>query len=117
MGQAARDPRAVACGEEIRQGGLQLLRKLETCRVKLHLGTVEQGIVIGGAGGNFVQLLDHLNDIVQLAFGQGEGQIPWNGSGEGGPDSRLAHPMLVGAPSAHQVAEPLNQYPSGQHIG
>ena len=33
------------------------------------------GSVLCGAGGQLVQLVDHLDEVVQLPLGQGEGQM------------------------------------------
>ena len=64
--------------------------ELEAGGVELDLCAVEQGVVIGGAGGDFIQLIDHLDDVVQLALGQGQGQVAGDGGGEGGPGEGFA---------------------------
>ena len=47
--------------------------------VELDLDAVEQGIVVGGAGGHLVQGIDHLDDAVQDALGQHQAQIAGGG--------------------------------------
>ena len=98
-------------------GGLQLRGELEAGGVELHLRAVEQGVVVGGARGDLVQDIDHLDDVVQLPLGQGEGQIPQDGGGEGGPGKGLAQPVLVGAlPSPDRRSAGPARHVS-QHIG
>ena len=43
---------------------LQLVGQGQPGGVELDLRAVEQGVVVGGAGGQLVQLVDHLNDVV-----------------------------------------------------
>ena len=49
--------------------------------VELDLRAIEQGVVVGGTGSQLVQLIDHLNDVVQLPLGQGQGQVAGHGGG------------------------------------
>ena len=46
--------------------------------------------MIGGARGDLVQDVDHLNDVIQLPLGQGQGQVAGDGGGKGGPGEGLA---------------------------
>ena len=117
LGQTAGDARPVAHGEEAGQGSLQLIGQGQPGGIELDLRPVEQGIIVGGAGGQLVQLVDHFNDIVQLPLGQSQGQVPGHGGGEGGVNEGLAHPVLVGPPAPHQIPEPLDQHAPRQHIG
>ena len=117
LGQPPGDPRPVPGGEEVGQGGLQVGGELQPGGVELHLRPVEEGVVVGGAGGQLVQGVDHLDDVVQLPLGQGQGEVPGHRGGEGGPGGGLAHPVGVGPHPLHQVSEPLDQHPPGQHVG
>ena len=91
--------------------------QLDPGGVELHLRAVEQGVVVGRAGGQLVQGVDHLDDIVQLPLGQGQGQVPRHRRRQGGPDEGVAQPVLVGADARRQIPEPLDQHAPRQHIG
>ena len=66
MGDAA----AVAYDVKALIFGFQILVKLHFHVIEFYFHTVEQGIVIGCAGGDFIQCLDHLYDAVQNSIGK-----------------------------------------------
>ena len=117
LGQPPGDPGPVACGEEVGQGGLQMGGELQPGGVELDLRPIEEGVVVGGAWGQLVQGIDHLNDVIQLALGQGQGEVPRHGGGEGGVGGGLAHSVGVGAHPPDLVPKPLDQDAPGQHVG
>ena len=84
-------------GQNLQLGGLQLAGEGQTGGVELHLRAVEEGVVVGGTGSDLVQLIDHLDDVVQLPLGQGQGQVAGDGGGEGGPHKGLGQAVLVSA--------------------
>ena len=63
---------AAAVTDDVQTGitGLQLLVDLHFHVVELDFHTVQQRIIVGGAGGHLIQGVDHLNDAVQDALGQ-----------------------------------------------
>ena len=48
----------------------QVFTNLDFHIIKFHLYAVEERIVIGSAGSNFIQSLDHFDDTVQNSFRQ-----------------------------------------------
>ena len=52
MGQGVGDTAAVADDEQALVGRLQIFVQLDLHIVELYLHTIEQGVVIGGAGGD-----------------------------------------------------------------
>ena len=54
---------------------LQMLVQGHLHVVELDLHAIEQGIVVGGARGDAVQGVDHLDDAVQDALGQHQAQV------------------------------------------
>ena len=83
--------------------------------VELHFHTVEEGIVVGGAGGHFIQGVDHLNDTVQDALGKHQTQITGR-CVEGGGQEAALHAAGGRAPAPDQVAEALDDDAAAQHI-
>ena len=73
--------------------------------------------MVGGAGGQPVQGVDHFDDVIQLPLGQGQGEVPGDRRRQGGPGGGLAHPVVVGPDPLYQVPEPLDQHAPRQHIG
>ena len=65
VGQGVRDAGAVA--DDIQTGalGLEIVVDLDFHVIELDLNAVEQSVVIGGAGGNLVKGVDHLDDAVE----------------------------------------------------
>ena len=66
MGDAA----AVADDVQPRIPGLQMFIHSHFHIVELDLHAVEQGVVVGGAGGDLIQRVEHLDDAVQNPLGQ-----------------------------------------------
>ena len=111
MGDAA----AVADDEQVFVAGLEIFVQGHLHVIKLHLHAVEQGVVVGGAGGDLVQGVNHLDDAVQNPLGHHQAQIPRRGR-QGGGDEALGKPLLRAALAANQVAEPLDDDAAAQHI-
>ena len=88
VAQRVGDAGAVADDEEAGAGGLQVLVDLHFHVVELDLHAVEQRVVVGGARGDLVEGVDHLDDAVEDALGDHQTQIAGRG-GEGGRDKAL----------------------------
>ena len=84
--------------------------------VELHLHTVEQRVVAGGAGGDLVQGVDHLDDAVQDPLGHHQAQVAGGGRQRGGHEA-LFNALGGGALAPDQVAEPLHDHAAAQHVG
>ena len=97
-------------------GRLQIFVQLDLHVVELYLHAVEQGVVIGGAGGDLIQRIDHLDDAVQNTLGHHQTQVAGSGGQRGG-DEALLHPLGRGALATDQVTEPLDDDAAAQHIG
>ena len=66
MGDAA----AVADDVQSRVPGLQMLIHRHFHIVEFDLHAIEQSVIIGGAGGDLIQGVEHLDDAVQEPLGQ-----------------------------------------------
>ena len=84
LGQTTGNTCTIAGGKQIWQLGFQLICQLEPGGIELDLRAVEQCVVVGGARRQLVQLINHFDDIVQLPFWQGQGQIAGNRRRQGG---------------------------------
>ena len=115
MGQRVGNPAAVADDIQTVKFCLQPLIDLHLHVVELHFHTVQEGIVVGRAGGNLIQRVDHFNDSVQDPLRQHQTQIAGGGV-EGGRDEGILHPLDRGALSADQIAEALHDHTASQHI-
>ena len=93
----------------------QLLVHFHFHVVELDLHAVEQGIVIGGTGGNLIQGLDHLNDAAQNTLGQHQAQGTGGGV-QGGSEEGIHLPLGGGTAAADQIAEALDDHTAAQHI-
>ena len=112
MGHAA----AVADDEQARVAGLEVLVQLDLHVIELHLHAIEQGVVVGGAGGDLVQGVDHLDDAVQDALGHHQAQVA-GGGGQGGGHEALLDALGGGPLAPDQVAEALDDDAAAQHVG
>ena len=83
--------------------------------VEFDLYAVEQGIVVGGAGGHLVKRVDHLDDAVQYPLGQHQAQVTRGGLQCRG-DEGLVNAALGRALTADEVAEALDDHAAAQHI-
>ena len=88
MGKGMGNAAAVTDDKQTRIPGLQPVIYGNLHIVELHFHTVEKGIIIGGAGGNLVQGIDHLGDAVQNTLGQHQAQIT-GGRVQGGGDEGI----------------------------
>ena len=111
MGDAA----AVADDIQALAAALQILVYGHLHVIELHLDAVEEGIIVGGAGGDLIQGVNHLNDAVQQALRQHQAQIT-RGRLEGGGHQALVNALLVASAAPDQVAEALDDYAAAQHI-
>ena len=107
---------AVANDVETGRAGLKSVVNLDLHVVELDLHTVKQGIVIGGAGGDLVKGVNHLNDAVKDALGNYQTQIAGGGRQRRG-DKAFPDTGLGAAPSAYQVAEALHDDAAAEHVG
>ena len=111
MGDAA----SVADDKEILVSGLELAVHLDFHIIELDLDAVQKGILVGGAGRDLVQRIDHLDDPVQNPLGKDKAEVA-GGRVEGRGDEGLFDPALGLTAAAHKVAEPLNDDTAAQHI-
>ena len=88
MGQGVGDAAAVADDVQPGQGRFQVLADGNLHVVELDFHTVQKGIIVGGAGGNLIQRVDHFDDAVQNALGQHQAQIAGGGV-QGGGDEEI----------------------------
>ena len=70
VGQGMGDAAAVADDVQPRIPGLQMFIHGHFHIVELDLHAVEQGVVVGGAGGDLIQRVEHFDDAVQNSLGQ-----------------------------------------------
>ena len=82
---------------------------------EFYLNAIEQGILICSTGGQLVQRIDHLNDVVHMPLGQNQAQVA-GGCIQSGLGEALTQTMLVGTNALNEVAKPLHQYAAAQHI-
>ena len=75
--------------------------------VEFHFHSIQQRIVIGRPRRDLVKGIDHLDNTVQNALRQHQTQIPRRGRQRWLHQSFL-DPLLIAAPSAHQIAETLD---------
>ena len=115
VGQGVGDAAAVADDVKAGIAGLQPVADLDFHVVELDLHAVEQGVVVGGAGGHLVQSVDHFDDAVQDALGQHQAQVA-GGCLEGGGDEGLLHAAGSGTTAPDQIAEPLDDDAAAQHV-
>ncbi len=108
---------ATAVADDVKSGiaGFQLLVDLHFHIVELDLHTVKEGVVVGGAGGDFIQSVNHFNNAVQDPLGQHQRKVAGGGV-EGGDDKGLVHTAFGGAAAPDQIAEPLDDDTAAQHI-
>ena len=100
--------RAVARREEAGKLCLQILVELQPCRVELDLRAVKKRIIVRRARGDFVELIDHLNDVIELPLGKRQREVARNRCRERGADGRLLHAVLIRALAVDQIAEALH---------
>ena len=84
--------------------------------IEFYFHAVQQGIVIGCAGGDLVQRVDHFHDSVHDPLGEYKAQVS-RSRGQGRYDQPLRDAAVIAAPSANQVAEALHNDAAAQHIG
>ena len=70
VGEGVGDAAAVADDKQAGVAGFQLLAHFHFHVVELYFHAVEQGVVVGGAGGDLIQGVDHFDDAIQDALGQ-----------------------------------------------
>ena len=108
---------AAAIADDIQAGvlGFQVLVDRNLHVIELDLHAVQQRIVVGRAGGDTIQGVDHFHNAIQDALGQHQAQIARRG-GQGGAHQALLQALVVAAAAAHQIAEALHDDPAAQHI-
>ena len=111
-----RDAAAVADDEQPFMAGLQILIQLHAHIVKLDLYAIQQGVVIGRTWRDFVQRIDHLDDVVHLTLRDDEAQIAWRGA-QGRGDEAVCDAAYGAALTADQIAEALDDDAAAQHVG
>ena len=104
MGDAA----AVTDNKETGISGLQFLIDFYFHVVEFDFHTVEQSIIIGGAGCNLIQCVDHLDDAVQNSLGKNQTQIAGRRL-QGGGNEGFLH-AVGGFWSAHTLEETEEEY-------
>ena len=112
MGDAAAVPDDI---QSVMLTAFQLFIHLDLHIVELDLHAVQQGILIGGAGGYFIQCINHLHNIVQNPLGQHQTEVA-GGSIQCRGDECLLHALRCGAAPADQIAKALNDHSAAQHI-
>ena len=115
MGQAVGDAAAVADDVQARIAGHQVLVQRHLHVVELHLHAVEERVVVGGARRDLVEGVDHLDDPVQDALGEHQGEVPGRG-GQRRRDQPLLDPLHRAPPAPDQVPEPLDHDAARQHV-
>ena len=108
---------AAAVADDIKAGvaGFQMLADLYFHIVELDLYAVEQGIIVGGAGGYLIQGVDHLDDAVQNALGKHQAQVAGGGV-QGGSNESFFNAAGGRAAAPDQVAKALDDDAAAQHI-
>ena len=94
---------------------LQILVQLHFHIVELNLHAVQQRIVVGRAGGDLVQGVDHLDNAVQDSLGNHQAQVPRRrrkGGHHEGPGDAAGRAAL--APD--QIPKPLDHDAAPQHV-
>ena len=102
-----RDAAAVADDVKPVVAGHEVAVHLDLHVVELHLHAVEQRVVVGSAGGDFIQRVNHLNDAVQNALGQHEAQVA-RGGVQRRHGERLLDALLGAALAADEVGHLQN---------
>ena len=115
MGQRVGNAAAVTDDVQTGIAGFQLLVDLHFHVVELNLHAIQQGIIIGSAGGNLVQRIDHFDNAVQNSLGQHQAQVAGGGVQSRG-DECLRHAAGGRAAAPDQIAEPLDDDTAAQHI-
>ena len=115
MGQGVGNAAAVADDIQAGVAAFQPLVHFHFHVVELDLHAVEQGIVVGGAGGHLVQSVDHFDDAVQNSLGQHQAQVTGGGL-QGGGEEGFLNADGVGPAAPDQIAEPLDNDAAAQHV-
>ena len=110
-----RDSAAVADHIQALVPGLEMLVDFDFHVVELDLDAVQEGIVIGGARGDSVEGVDHLDYAVQNALGQNQREIAGLGL-KSGPHEGFLDSLVVAAPAADQIAEALDYDAASEHV-
>ena len=95
---------------------LQIVVDLDLHIIELDFDTVEQRIIIGSTGRNFVQRIDHLNDAVQNTLRNDKAQIT-RLRRKSRNNKALRNALCIGTASADQIAEALHDHTAAEHIG
>ena len=94
---------------------LQIFVDFDLHIVELDFNTIEEGIVIGCAGCDLVEGIDHLDDTVQQTLGQDQAEVAGCSiqcrCDKGFPDA-----VLIGSAAADEVAKALDNDAAAQHI-
>ena len=109
------DSAAVTDHVEAFVSGLKMIVHFHFHVIEFHLNAVQEGIVIGCTRCDAVKGVDHLDDAVEYAFRQHEGEVAGLGL-ERGAHEGLLDSLLVAPASADQVAEALDYHAAAEHV-
>ena len=116
VGQGVGDAGAVADDVQALVAALQILVQGNLHVIELDLHAIQQGIIVGSAGGDLIQGINHFDNAVQDPLGQHQAQVA-GGRGQGGTHQPLFNALDRASAAAHQVAEALDDDAAAQHIG
>ena len=95
--------------------GFELFVHLNFHVVEFYFHTIEQGIIIGSAGGNFIQRIDHLDDAIQNALGEHKAQVAGCGI-QSRREEGFIHALFCASAAANEIAETLHNHAAAQHV-
>ena len=107
--------RAVADHVQSLVDRLEIVVDLDFHIIKLDLHAVEQRVVVGRAGGDLVEGVDHLDDAVEDALGDHETEIAGRGR-ERRRDKALGNAGRRASSAAHEIAEALHDDAAAEHV-
>ena len=110
-----RDAAAVPDHKQTLVAGLEILVDVDGHVVELDLDAIKQGVITCGTRCNFVEGIDHLDDVVKDALRDNQGQVPGDRFQcrvrEGFGDTLRRTPL-----AADQIAESLQHDTAAQHV-
>ena len=115
LGEAAGHAGAIADGEDVLEFRLKFLGQDDAGAVEFDFDAVEQRVVVRHAWGDVVECLDHLDDVVEVALRQDEGQIARRCL-ERRLREALGHAVRIRAAAFHEVTEALDDDAAAEHV-